>query len=289
MSHVHLGFKAFDIHELTCHFVARTAGLYAAHGLEVRLVDTSFIPDEKLPPRTFSAAGGAALMGWLKGAPWKVVFVASERPMFWLWARPDIQGIADLRDCAVASYPSPAPPAQFLKLVLANGGLDADSDIHQLAARDDTARVGMLADGSVRGAVVSSAYLPAHLNQRGFHELAYFGDLLELPTTGLAVQQDFLDQDRGLIERMCLCHQQALNLIHQDADVLQSSLIEAIGLSAEDAVLAGQLVRSAYSRDGTCPITELDEATQRVRAVMGLPPTRNRESVYDFSCLEAAA
>lgn len=98
MIKVQLGFKAFDLHELTCHFVAESAGFYAEHGLDVSLMDTRLVPDSELPQGLFSAACGSAVFRWLHGEKLKVVLVAAERPMFWLYTHSDVAGLGELRE-----------------------------------------------------------------------------------------------------------------------------------------------------------------------------------------------
>lgn len=44
-----LGFKAFDPHELLCHFLAEHSGYYRDAGLQVELSDITFTPDTELP------------------------------------------------------------------------------------------------------------------------------------------------------------------------------------------------------------------------------------------------
>ena len=81
VTRVLLGFKAFDPHELLCHFVAAEGGLYSRHGIRVRLVDITFVPDAELPAELFQVSCGAALAGALQGNGQRVVFVATDRPM----------------------------------------------------------------------------------------------------------------------------------------------------------------------------------------------------------------
>jgi hypothetical protein len=76
MTSIHLAFKAFDVHELLCHFLAESEGLYANAKLSVTLLDWTFIPDGELPANTFQAACGAALGAFLRGERRKVVYVA---------------------------------------------------------------------------------------------------------------------------------------------------------------------------------------------------------------------
>ena len=55
MKHIHLAFKAYDVHELLCHAMAEATGLYTDAGLAVTLIDSTFVPDEALPENTFHA------------------------------------------------------------------------------------------------------------------------------------------------------------------------------------------------------------------------------------------
>ena len=143
MTKVHLGFKAFDIHELLTHFVAQRGGFYQQQALEVGLIDSTFIPDDKLPPNTFHAACGAALMGYVNGANYKVLLVNTDRPMFWLYSTNGEAAIAELAGKRVASYPDLAPPAHFLATI------SASVNPKLLPVGTDVARIGMLKSGDV--------------------------------------------------------------------------------------------------------------------------------------------
>ena len=88
MRKVRIGFKAFDPHELMLHFIAVDSGLYKKEGLDVELNDITFADDQALPSGLFQVSCGAALSGALQGNGQRVVFVATDKPMF--WARPQI-------------------------------------------------------------------------------------------------------------------------------------------------------------------------------------------------------
>ena len=123
MTAVTLGFKAFDAHELLCHFIAVEAGFYARHGLQVELVDITFVADADLPGNWFQASCGAALSSAVRGRQQRVVLVAADKPMFWIYSRPDLKRIEDLRGVRLATFPPTAPPRHLANIVLARGGL----------------------------------------------------------------------------------------------------------------------------------------------------------------------
>lgn len=167
-----LGFKALTRTRLLCHAIAEHGELYAAQGVAVQLRDITFTPDERLDHATAQASCASALLSIQRGMPLEVAFAAAERPMFWLYARRGT-ALSDLADGRIARYPEAAPPALFLRLALAQQGLEQD-EVEVIAARDDLARLGLLVTGQVRAAVLSSATPAPRLERLGMKALVLF-------------------------------------------------------------------------------------------------------------------
>lgn len=284
---VHLGFKAFDIHELACHFVAQHAGLYAARGFEVHLLDTTFLADEQLPPRTFHAACTAALIAGLRGAPLRIVFVACERPMFWLVGRSGSSEPQELAGGRIAGYPPGTPPAELLRLLLHSFGLARGEEPAVLAARDDHARLGLLRAGEVQAAVISSAMLPAS-HRRGLAPICFFGDALRVPTTGLAVHREFQAREPELVRAMCACYRESLRRLREDDRTAREAMAAWLDFAGADADEAVAAIRRCYTAGGRCATDVLDAAIESMRWALGEARPRRAAELYDFSALEGA-
>ena len=80
MIRIQVGFKAFDPHELLCHFVAVDAGLYQRENIDVELIDITFVADNELPPHVSQVSCGAALSSALKGIAQRIIFIATDKP-----------------------------------------------------------------------------------------------------------------------------------------------------------------------------------------------------------------
>jgi ABC-type nitrate/sulfonate/bicarbonate transport system substrate-binding protein len=264
MTHVNLGFKAFDIHELLCHFVAQRGGFYRQQALQVGLIDTTFIPDDKLPPRTFHAACGAALFGYVNGAPNKVLLVNTDRPMFWLHAANGVNSVAELAGKRIASYPGMAPPAHFLAMIAAN------TDVQLLPVSTDAARLGMLRSGDVDAALISAALPPAVMAQNGFSNALLLGDEFRAPTTGLAINSELLEKEAKLVAGMVKAHQQSLAAIHSDDALLKAVLTGDLGLPASAVEETVRLVRGLFTRDGRSNAAVQQRAIAAVAARLGV-------------------
>src|SRR5262245_39431961 len=81
--------------------VARDRGYFREEGLDVQLiVMPSAIGTQALIGGNvkFSTIGGAALLPILRGAPLRFLFTTFNRPMFWLYAKPEIRSIEGLRN-----------------------------------------------------------------------------------------------------------------------------------------------------------------------------------------------
>src|SRR5215208_42372 len=80
--------------------VARDRGYYRLEGLDVRLVviPSSLGTQALLAGNIkFTTAGGSGLLPILRGAPIRYMFTSFNRPMFWLYAKPDIRSVAALK------------------------------------------------------------------------------------------------------------------------------------------------------------------------------------------------
>ena len=282
MKNIHLAFKAYDVHELLCHAIAESAGLYQDAGLSVTLLDTTFVPDEALPENTFHAACGAALASFLKGEKRKVVFVACDKPMFWLYGRQGVENLEQLTQARVATFPDAAPPAHFLRKFLSDAGIAPGL----LPSRDDTARLALLTSGSVDAALLSSLYLPHEVESRGPQRLAFMGDSLRLPSTGLAISSELDDEQPELVAQMVKIYQEAMKYVHDDDQVLCAVLTDAFGMPVDALAESMELVRDCYNPFGYSYDSLLQSAVDNMSAGMGLAP-RSPGDLYEFKYIKS--
>jgi len=263
MKSITLGFKAFDPHELLCHFVAVEAGLYRSRALEVELVDITFIPENELPKQ-------------------RVVLVAVDKPMFWLYARPGISSLGELRNQRVATFPAIAPPHHLANIIMSRAGLDVATEINLRSARDDVARLGLLKSGNVDAAVISSAVAPAKLTALGFNTLCCFGDQVRIPTTGLGIDQSYLDQEPELVRLLVDAHREGLRLIGQDLPLVGRVLQEYFEVAPEHLEATARVYQACFTRDGTTTSEIAQGAVDALAKSLGIATPVPWQKVYRF-------
>lgn len=284
MKQIHLAFKAFDVHELLCHAIAESSGLYSDAGLSVTLIDATFIPDEALPENVFHVACGAALAGFLAGQRRKVVFIACDKPMFWLYGRAGINSLEQLNQARVATFPDIAPPSHFLRKLLSQAGVASEL----LPCRDDTARLALLTTNSVEAALLSSLYLPHEVETRGPKRLAFIGESQRLPSAGLAVSSELCDQQPELVTELVRIYQQAMKYVYAENDtILRSALVNVFAMPEDGLDKAVQIIRDCYNPHGYSPESLLQSAVDSMAAGMDLD-SRASGDLYEFTYIKKA-
>lgn len=282
MKTVECGIKAFDVHELLCHFVAERGGFYAAAGLDVRLADTSFIPDEKLPATNyFQVACGAAAFS--RDIPFRVFLAAVTRPMFWLYGSARTEKVEQLAGKRIATFPPLAPPYWFNRIALRNHGLDPDADVELKPARDDVIRLGLLRTGAVDAALISSAISPVAIQRLGLNLLTILGDEITIVTSGITTTEKIASEDPELVEGLVNVYRQSLAVIHDSPDEIYSILEDVMNISHEDAEKTYELILPCYTADGYIEPEMLQAGLNSLSDEQGTDDLIDVGELYDFS------
>ncbi len=285
MKTIECGIKAFDIHELLCHFVARRGGFYASAGLDVRLVDTTFTPDDKLPVADyFQVACGAAAFS--QNVSFRVYLAAVTKPMFWLYGAAGTDGVEQLAGKRIATYPPLAPPYWFNRIAVRNHGLDPDTDVELKPTRDDAIRLGLLRAGAVDAALISSAVSPVTVQRLGLNILSLVGDEIRFVTSGIATTEKIAEEDPGLVERLVGVYRRSLAVIRDSPADIHSILQDAMNISHEDAVKTYELILPCYTPNGYVDPESLQAGLADLGTELGEGAAISAEEVYDFKLTE---
>lgn len=168
----------------TTFVVAKDRGYYREEGLDVELiVMPSAVGTQALIGGNvkFSTQGGAGLPPVLRGAPLRFLFATFSRPMFWLFARPEIRSVGDLRGKRVGVSSLGSGPDSILRDLLKKHGLEGGREVAIMPMGAGTARFYALQAGSVDAAMLS---IPGNFmaQEAGFRELVSFieQDMVEL-------------------------------------------------------------------------------------------------------------
>ena len=282
MTTVQVGFKAFDPHELLCHFIAVNAGLYKRENIDVELIDISFIADTELPSHVCQVSCGAALGSALRGIPQRILFVATDKPMFWIYSNNEIKSLGELAGSKIATFPAIAPPYHLANIILKKSGINVERDVVLLSARDDVARFGLLASGNVDAAVISSIIAPAKIKQTGMNLLCFFGDKIRIPTTGLAVDQSYLEKETELINTLVNILKHSLSIIHEDPNSVARVLKEYFDVEDSIKMETAELLQNYYTEDGRTTREIAQNEINTLCKSLSISTVPEWRQIYDF-------
>jgi ABC-type nitrate/sulfonate/bicarbonate transport system substrate-binding protein len=181
---------------------AKDRGYYVGEGLDVELVVMSArVSNLALIAGNieFSGAGTSGLVAGIQGAPIQLVFTSFTRPMHWLYSRPDIRQLKDLKGRKVAVDGFGGAVEYLLKELLRKHDFDPGMTVLGLGVA--STRYAALLSGSVDASMLTFPY-NVSADEAGFYELVSYPkeDIVQLSGNVMA-RRDFLQTNSELAER----------------------------------------------------------------------------------------
>lgn len=267
-------------HELLVHRIATMTGAYSDAGLEVIVRD----PGETASPPAISLALGGSLMRRLRGeTDWVIISVNVDQPLFWIYAR---SGLTDLRGCHLAGWPTASPPAVFLDAYLRSVGLHAAHDLEispvMPRAGADEERLERVLSGDADAGLFGSQLPPSVLKQEGLDELLFMGDVIEIPTTGIAIDRGRVDVESAEIRALVEVQRTALGRLHADPETAVTALEQLFerGTQADAEDFYRTIVTRSFTRSGQTSPSIYRSAIRTVADIMGIAEHPPWQDVY---------
>ena len=185
-------------------FTAKERGYYKEEGLDVDLIQmTGTLSNLALMSSEveFTSVPTAAMTANLRGANLRVLFTTFERPLFWLYSRPQIRDVKDLKSKKVGVGGLNQASYILLKELLSTYGFEPGKDYTLIQAGDSAPRFMALTTG-----FIDATLLPLPWNfqaqDSGMHELvALAKSEVIAPTGSIVVRDELLRADPILIEQ----------------------------------------------------------------------------------------
>ena len=273
--------------------IARDKGYYRAEGLDVELILMSApIASRALLSRDVLVAtvGGAGLPPLLRGSPFKFLFTAYNRAMFWLYAKPQIRDVKSLKGKRVGVSGIGSGPDSLMREALRLNGLDPNRDVTVLSLGVMPQIFSGLQSGIVDAAMLSPP-VTFKAQEGGFRELVAFPkqDLVELQGSVL-VRDASLQSDPVQMEKFLRgTYKGFLHIRDNRAETIP---FIARYLQVNDKVAAGaydQVVKPAMTQDGTLSQEMQAKAVEHVLKRLDLKEAPPLAKIFDFSLTRKVA
>ncbi|HWP23543.1 MAG TPA: ABC transporter substrate-binding protein [Candidatus Binatia bacterium] len=284
---IRMAYSAFSISFLNL-FVARDAGLFKKHGLDVELIQMA----GPLPVAALAAGEIDYLTGYTtgivatgQGAPLKGIMVNLRKPPFFLVAEPSVQRAADLTGRRIGIDRVGSLQHLVARLLLKAKGQDPEKAIFtQTGSVSNT--VTSLGQGAVSAAVLSGPH-NVIMTQKGFREIGSADDLpMAFPTSGLVVNEAALKGDtariksviRALLDAAAFCRKEKSWVVHYIQD--RWKIEQKIAAKVYDQWLA------ILTPEGKIGVKDMQEYFDLAYSQKQIPAPINVAAVTDYTLLD---
>ena len=270
----------------TAFAVSRDRGYYRQEGLDVQLiVMPSALGTQALIGGNvkFSTAGGAGLLPILRGAPVRFMFTTFSRPMFWLYAKPEIRSVENLKGKKVGVSSLGSGPDSLLREILKKYGLEGGREVAIMPVGSGTARFYALQAGSVDAAMLS---IPANFmaQDAGFRELVSFinQEWIELQGT-VNVTDQLLASDPILVESFVRATLKGFIHFRDLRSETIAILTRFLRVKEEDATKIYDVMRPSLTQNGVVTEELQRKSLEHVVARAGLKESPRLDKIFDYS------
>ena len=265
---------------------AKEKGYYQEEGLDVNLVvmrDTLGISALIGGNADFASMSGAGYTAILGGVPLRFLYTSFFRPMFWLYAKPELQDIKSLRGKRIGVTGLGSGPDNLLRESLKRNGIEGGRDATILALGLPATVATALRAGTIDAGTISPPFNFV-VKDAGFRELVSYlkEDFVELQGSILA-HEKIVQSDPALVERFVRGTLKGLRYARENKSGTIPILLHYMKLKEE---LAGQyydLVRPIMTADGTIGAELQKKYLDQALKVLAPREAPALERIYNYS------
>ncbi|GLZ55586.1 ABC transporter substrate-binding protein [Actinomycetospora sp. NBRC 106378] len=280
-----LTYVGHGLHEELVAHVADQEGFAEQEGVHLALRDGVSWDDQRLRRGATIGLGRSVFARLTDGVEWTALSVSTHRPLFWFVGGPQVRAMEELRGRRLLVHAPHTAPGCFARIVLRRHGLDPDRDVECVVRPpgDYAMDLRRLRTGEVDAAYLGSTLDPAQVAaEEGFHELAWVGDHLAVPTVGLAVDPAAIPLDDPAVTAAVRAQRRALALLADDPDTTLAYLQRFLGRATPDEVRRyhARFVAPWFTTDGQVDLALADEGLAAVAAELGVTHVPSAADIY---------
>jgi len=266
-------------------YLAKEKGYYRDEGLEIQLI---MMP---APVSNLALIGGnvdftsvptAAITAALRGAPLRVLFASFDRPLFWLYSRPEIRDLKALRGKKIATSGLGAAET-LLRNFLKRHGLEAGRDVTLVNTGADAVRYVSVVGGTTDATVIT---LPWNFSAEdsGLRNLVAFTkeDMIQL-TGSVVVRDGTLQTDPELVEKFISATLRGHLAVRENRAEAISVLTRNIKITDSLAAKSYDVIRPALTADGGLSEEAQRKALDLILQVQNIKESSPLDRFFDFA------
>lgn len=284
---VRMAYSAFSISFLNI-FVARDAGFFKRHGLEVELIQMA----GPLPVAALASGEIDYLTGYTtgivatgQGAPLKGIMVSLRKPPFFLVAEPAIQRANELAGKRIGVDRIGSLQHLVARLMLKSKGADPEKALFtQTGSVSNT--VTSLGQGALAAAILSGPH-NVIMTQKGFRQIGAADELpVHFPTSGLVVNDSKIKTDAARIKSVIRVMLDAAAFCRNERNWVINYIKDRWKLDPKTAETVYSQWLSILTPDGKIAVKDMQEYFDLAYGQKQIPAPINVAAVTDYSLLD---
>jgi NitT/TauT family transport system substrate-binding protein len=266
-------------------YAAKERGWYRDEGLEVQLIMMpASVSNLALIAGNvdFTSVPTAAIAAALRGAPLRVLFTSFEKPLFWLYSRPEIRDVKGLKGKKIGTSGLGAAET-LLREFLKKHGLEIGRDVTLLNTGADAVRYVSVAAGSTDATVITMPW-NFSAEDAGLRNLVSFTreDMVQL-TGSIVIRESLLQAEANLVEKFIAATLKGHWVVRENRAEAIAILTRNVKISDALASKSYDVIRPALTTDGGLSEEAQRKALDLILQAQGIKEAPAAERFFDFA------
>jgi NitT/TauT family transport system substrate-binding protein len=272
-------------------YVGDKFGIYKAEGLDVSLeviktdVGVSGMVTGELD---YTSAIGSAMRAAATGVPLKAAMFTLDRVMVYMFAKPTIKSIEELKGGkVVATTGLVATPTYAAKVMARAHGVNPDKDLTFISTGDVANSLAALQSGAADVAMLSIPF-NFRAEELGFRNLGNAVDYLQSPFAGLGATDAKMKSNPAQVKRMIRATLKGMEFTRDPAnqEKVAGLLMDEFKLDRKTAGLSLREIIKAFTRDGTTSEDAVKVEIKEIREQAKIKAEIPVSQLVDYKLLE---
>jgi|GEM_PF-4855016 ABC-type nitrate/sulfonate/bicarbonate transport system substrate-binding protein len=234
----------------------------------------------------FTNSPGNAIEGATRGLPFKMVLSAWSRTPWIVMGKPEYKSLKDLKGHLLGTNQVGSSPYLHLQAALRREGMTVN-DLQIVSSPGTQDTFGQLLAGRIDAAVLSPPF-DVQAEERGFHEVAFIGDALQQPYTGLGTNTMFLSQHRPQVVAAIKALMDGTAWLKANPEGAADLIVKNLNTTPEVARRVTEKMLPFLSDTGEHPMAGVEEAIAIQAELTKQPIAVKAEDIVDWSPLHEA-
>ena len=235
----------------------------------------------------YATTVGSAVVAAVRGINTRVVMCFVDRPLLDLVATPDVRSIADLKGKLLGISSRGGLHDITMRSILAQSGIDP-SQATLLAVGTQGSMFTALTAGRISAGLLNPPYNFLAYRE-GLKNLAFGGNYVRLPSTGLVATREMLERSPDQVRRMIRALARARAFARENKPATVAILKRFLRLDDEDLISKiYDYHKTVETTDGRIDTALAADTIRDTRQAEGITKEIPVSQVFDFSYLEPA-